>query len=203
MTRLIIVRHGETEWNRVERFRGQYDIPLNQTGISQAEKSAKFIATYWKPAAVYSSPLSRAMATAEAIARINQLTVQPHPQLIDINYGDWQGLTPEEVRLHWTEQAENWYEHPEFAQVPNGETLIEVQQRAMQAVREICTLYPKQDVVLVSHTVVNRLMLLAMVGAGIDRFWHIRQEPCAVNVVEATEQDFTLISVNDICHLRS
>jgi len=187
----------------VERFRGQCDIPLNQTGLSQAEKSAKFVAKYWRPAAVYSSPLNRAMATAEAIAHISQLTVQPHPQLIDINYGDWQGLTPEEVRLRWTEQAKNWYEHPEFAQIPNGETLIQVQQRAMQAVRKICALCPTQDVVLVSHTVVNRLMLLAMVGAGIERFWHIQQEPCAINVIEATEQDFVIISVNDTCHLRS
>ncbi|MEJ5201832.1 MAG: histidine phosphatase family protein, partial [Anaerolineales bacterium] len=59
------------------------------------------------------------------------------------------------------------------------------------------------DVVLVSHTVVNRLLLLAMVGAGVERFWHIRQEPCAINLVEADGQDFTIISMNDICHLRS
>jgi probable phosphoglycerate mutase len=203
MTKLIIVRHGETEWNRVERFRGRYDIPLNQTGLSQAEKSARFIATHWKPVAVYSSPLNRAMETATAIARANQLTVQPHPQLIDIDYGDWQGLTPEEVRMRWTKQARNWYEHPDQAQVPNGETLIQVQKRAMQAVYEICALHPNEDVVLVSHTVVNRLLLLAMVGAGVERFWHIRQEPCAINLVEADGQDFTIISMNDICHLRS
>ncbi len=203
MTKLILVRHGETEWNRVERFRGRYDIPLNQMGQSQAEKVAKYIAAYWKPVGVYSSPLNRAVKTAEAIARVNQINVQLHPQLIDIDYGDWQGLNPEEVRSQWTEQAEKWYQHPDRAEIPNGETLAQVQQRAMQAVDEICSRHPMQDVVLVSHTVVNRLMLLAMLGTGLHRFWHLRQEPCAINVVEFTNQDFVIVSINDTCHLRT
>ena len=97
-TSIILVRHGQTEWNRVERFRGRIDIPLNQTGIDQAKKTAKRISTRWNPSAVYTSPLSRAKETAEIIAQSCKLAAQVNNGLIDINYGEWQGLTPEEAR---------------------------------------------------------------------------------------------------------
>jgi probable phosphoglycerate mutase len=69
MTRIILVRHGQTEWNRIERFRGRADVPLNETGIKQAEATGNRVAAKWKPVAIYSSPLLRAVKTAEAIAK--------------------------------------------------------------------------------------------------------------------------------------
>ena len=87
--------------------------------------------------------------------------------------------------------------------VPGGETLAEVRARAMSAVMEVAARHWEETVVLVSHTVVSRLILLGVLGLGNDRFWHIRQDTCALNVFEARDGDYTLVSLNDTCHLRS
>ncbi len=200
---IILVRHGQTEWNRNERFRGRADIPLNATGLAQAEATAQRIAMQWQPAAIYSSPLSRAFKTAEAIARRTSLQVQIHPGLNDIDYGEWQGLSPEEVRQRWPQELGTWYNQPHLARIPGGETLDQVRQRAFTALNELIALHPNQTLVLVAHTVVNRLLLLAILGLGNERFWRLRQKPCAINIFEAEAGDFTLIALNDICHLYS
>jgi broad specificity phosphatase PhoE len=201
MTRFILIRHGQTEWNRVERFRGRADVPLNPTGLSEALATGVRVAAAWKPCAVYSSPLSRSVRTAEAVARHFDLPVRIHPGLADIDYGRWQGRTPDEARQDWPEEVRAWYETPEKARIPGGETLAELQTRAMAAVAEISTRHPEETVVLVGHTVVNRIILLAVLGLGNERFWHLRQEPCAINEFEHDGRDFTLVSMNDTCHL--
>jgi probable phosphoglycerate mutase len=103
VARLILVRHGETGWNLVERFRGRADVPLNAAGLAQAKATARRIARTWRPAAVVASPLSRAVQTGEAIAQQCGLAVEPRAELIDIDYGQWQGLTPGQVRDQWPE----------------------------------------------------------------------------------------------------
>lgn len=202
MTLMVLVRHGETEWNRVERFRGRADVPLNNTGLAQAEATARRLAAEWQPAAIYSSPLSRALRTAEAIARPLGLPVQIHRGLVDIDYGRWQGLTPDEARVEWPEEAETWYRNPQSASIPGGETLERVRVRAMEAVNQLAARHPGQTIVLVGHTVVNRAILLGVLGLGNNRFWHLRQDTCALNLFEAEGGDFTLGSMNDTCHLR-
>ena len=159
MTCIILVRHGETDWNREEHFRGRADVPLNETGLLQAEATGRRIAAEWRPSAVYASPLSRSLRTAEAIARHFDLTVQAHAGLMDIDYGQWQGLTPSEVRKRWPEMADAWYHAPQRAQIPGGETLEEVRARALAAVHEMAARHAGQTLVLVSHTVVNRVIL--------------------------------------------
>lgn len=202
MTRMILVRHGQTEWNRVERFRGQADVPLNETGLAQAEATGQRVAAEWQPVAVYASPLSRAVRTAEAIASRLGLPVQPHPALIDIDYGQWQGLTPDEVRQRWPEEIDAWYNAPRRARIPGGETLDELRERAMAAVRALAARHEGQTIALVAHTVVNRVILLAVLGLENDRFWRLRQDTCAVNVFEVEGDVFTLALLNDTCHLR-
>jgi probable phosphoglycerate mutase len=83
-TNIILVRHGQTEWNRLERFRGRYDVPLNSTGLKQADQVAKRILSQWKPVAIYSSPLSRAMQTADALAKCFHQSVISTDGLISI-----------------------------------------------------------------------------------------------------------------------
>jgi len=203
MTRVILVRHGETEWNRIERFRGRADVPLNANGLAQAEATGRRVAAQWQPAAVYSSPLSRALRTAEAIAKHFGLPVQPYPGLLDIHYGEWQGLTPDEVRQRWPEVAHNWYEAPQLARIPGGETLDDLRARGLATVRELADRHEGETIVLVGHTVINRIILLAVMDLGNDRFWRLRQDTCALNVFEAEGDDFTIVSLNDTCHLRT
>jgi probable phosphoglycerate mutase len=203
MTRIILVRHGETEWNRVERFRGRADVPLNETGLAQAEATGRRIAAEWRPLAIYSSPLSRAFKTAEAIAWHFELPVQIHKGLTDIDYGQWQGLTPDEVKERWPGDIGAWYNAPHTAHIPGGETLAALRARAMRTVNELASLHEDQTIVLVSHTVINRIILLGVLGLGNDRFWRLRQDTCALNVFEVEGGVFTLVSLNDTNHLRS
>ena len=201
MTRIILVRHGQTEWNRIERFRGRADVPLNRTGIAQAEATAHRLARQPKPAAVYSSPLSRAGVTAERIARHHGLTVQPHEGLIDIDYGLWHGLTPEEVEQRWPQELDAWYNAPQTVQIPKGETLQVVRERGMRTVLELVAEHPEASIVLVAHTVMNRLILLGVLELANDRFWRLAQEPCAINRFSVRDGEFTLVSLNDTSHL--
>jgi probable phosphoglycerate mutase len=199
--KIILVRHGQTDWNAPERFRGRADIPLNEIGLVQAEATGKRIADTWHPTAVYASPLNRAIQTAEKIVRPLGLTVQPYKGLIDIDYGEWQGLSPEEVSASHPEMILAWRQAPHTIRIPGGETLDEVQDRAMAAVFELCRQHPGETIVLVSHTVVNRLILLGVLGAGGAYFWSLRQEPCAINIIEAKDNELSLVSMNDTCHL--
>jgi probable phosphoglycerate mutase len=200
---MILVRHGQTEWNRVERFRGRAEVPLNETGLVQAQVTGRRVALEWHPVAVYSSPLSRAVKTAEAIAQHLGLPVYNHPGLIDIDYGQWQGLTPDEAKEQWPGIYHAWYHAPHTALIPGGETLDEVQRRALAAVKEVEARHGDQTVALVGHTVINRLILLGVLGLGNDRFWRLRQDTCALNLFEAESGDYTLVSFNDTCHLRA
>lgn len=201
MTQIILVRHGQTEWNRVERFRGRADVPLNETGLAQAEAAGRRIAATWQPVAVYSSPLSRARRTAEAIARPLNLRPESTPGLVDIDYGEWQGLTPDEARQRWPDEVQAWYESPHTARIPGGETLPALQARAMAAVLELAARHAGRTIVLVSHTVVNRAILLGALGAGLECFWRLRQDNGALNVLEVEGERWTLVSMNDTCHL--
>lgn len=203
MTTIILVRHGQTEWNRVERFRGRADVPLNEMGIKQAEATGERIAEKWKPAAIYSSPLSRAVKTAEAIAKRFDLSVQIHPGLADIDYGDWQGLSPHEVRARWGEMLDKWYNAPHLAVIPNGETLSDLRERAMNIVNELAARHAGETILLLGHTVINRIILLGALKLGNERFWRIRQDTCAINLFDVEDGDYTLVSLNDTCHLDS
>ena len=201
MTKIILVRHGQTEWNIVERFRGRVDIPLNDKGLQQAKITGERIKKNWKPVAIYSSPLKRAIQTAQQIAQSLNLKIKPAEGLIDINYGKWQGLTPQTARTLWPELVANWYDHPEMVQIPDGESLKQVRDRAMAALIEICKSHADEQIVLVSHTVINRLILLGVLDLGNERFWHLHQDPCAINLIELSEKGFTLVFMNDTCHL--
>jgi len=202
MTRFILVRHGQTEWNRVERFRGRADVPLNETGIQQAEATSKRIAAQWQPVAVYASPLSRAMKTAEAIAHPFQMAVNPLAGLVDIDYGLWQGLTPEEVGKRWPQELDAWYNAPHTVRIPGGESLADLRVRGLDAVHQLADQYEGETIVLVGHTVINRVILLAVMGLGNERFWRLHQDTCAINVFEKNGGDFTIVSLNDTCHLK-
>lgn len=203
MTTILLVRHGETEWNRVERFRGSADIPLNENGLRQAELLARRIAAEWKPVAVYTSPLSRSRKTGEIIARPFQLSIQIHPGLSDVNYGQWQGLTPEEVKSRWPELYERWKTSPENLIFPGGESLDERQQTGVAAIKEIADRHPGEVVVCVGHTVINRLIILGLLDLDKSYFWRIKQDNCALNVIEKKGQLFVCATLNETGHLLS
>jgi phosphoserine phosphatase len=202
MTTIILVRHGHVEGISPERFRGRADLPLTEQGRRQAEAAARYVRARWRPKAVFTSPLSRCRAVATAIATPFNLVPQPVPGLIDIDYGEWQGLTPDEVRARWPEPLAMWYRAPDAAQIPGGETLPQVRDRATAALRDIAAKHPNETVVAVAHDVVNRVLLLHALAAPLSSFWRIRQDPCGINEIDMADDCSVVLAVNHTSHLR-
>jgi broad specificity phosphatase PhoE len=206
VTRIILVRHGQTAWNigagAGERFRGRVDLPLDDVGLAQAHALAKRLAD--RPiVAIYSSPLKRAVETALPTAQQLGLTVQPLPGIIDINYGDWQGLSPAEVSRAYPDLYRRWLEKPHRVRFPNGESLRQVRLRGMAALKQASARHEGQVILLVAHQVVNRVLVCAVLGLGDSHFWRIRQDNACINVFEHQGGVFTAVLINDTCHLTS
>ena len=200
MTRIIIVRHGRTEWNRVERFRGRADIGLDEVGMKQAEAAAQRIKG-WPISAIYSSPLRRALSTAEIIAANLDLKVQPMPGIIDIDYGAWQGLSTEDVVARDGNLYAQWIESPQEVKFPGGESFAEVRARAASAVDDLIGRHPKETFVLVSHKVICQILILSLLGLDSSHFWQITQDVCAMNLFEVRGGIPSVLFLNDTCHL--
>jgi len=202
MNRIILVRHGHVEGISPERFRGRADLPLTAEGRRQAAAAAQHIQARWTLAAVYTSPLSRCRTTAVAIAQPFGLSPAPLEDLIDIDYGEWQGLTPDDVRGRWPEQLETWYRAPDWATIPGGETLQGVLARTTSALREVIGRHPNDTVVMVGHDSVNRVILLHALQLPLARYWRLGQDPCAINELDFSEAGFTVQSLNETQHLK-
>ena len=202
MTRFVLVRHGQTEWNRVERFRGRADLDLDEVGTRQGDAAAERVAR-WQTSALYSSPLRRAMRTAEIISRrIDHLPVMPLDGLIDIDYGTWQGLSQEEVAGKDGERYKLWLESPDRVRFPDGESLEDVRGRVVGAIEELYSRHDDQTVVLVSHKVVCKVVLLYLLGLDNSLFWHIEQDVGAINAFEVIDGLVRVSLLNDTCHLK-
>lgn len=204
MTRLVLVRHGQTHTPQEPWFRGQVDVPLDAVGLAQAEATARRVMAEWPPQAVYSSPLARAQQTAELIAQPLGLDVHIRAGLTDINYGAWQGLQAREVRARWFKALTVWSTRPHHAVIPGGETLAAVRKRALQVVQEIATAHPDETVVVVSHSVVNRLIVLRALGWTYERFWELQQRNCGLCLVEIEDPGAAVYRVpllHDVSHL--
>ena len=199
MTEIILVRHGETEWNVAEIFRGRIDIELNETGIKQAELLAKYLSKL-KIEAIYSSPLKRALKTAEIIADNHKLDVDIAPGLIDFNFGKWQGLSHQEVKDKNKELYADWINRPDQIKMPAGESLDEVRKRATGVVNNIIARY-KGTVVLISHRVVNKVLICALLGLDNSHFWNIKQDTCGITTFTYENEQFILTKHNDTSYL--
>lgn len=201
MTHVILVRHGQTRLNRLPSFRGRTEIPLDEKGLRQAEATGRRIAATWPVKAVYSSPLRRALQTAEAIARPLGLEAQPHPGLNDVDFGAWEALPFQEVQTRWPQEARQWITQPQRLAIPDGETLAACRERVTAAFGELLARHPEEWIVVVGHNVTNRLLLLAALGLGNERFWRLGQNTCAINLLRFDGGEFYLDVLNDTCHL--
>jgi broad specificity phosphatase PhoE len=202
MTRIILVRHGQTPWNQDKIFRGTVDVPLNATGREEAELAGEWLQK--EPIhSAYSSPLSRARDTALAICRHHRLNAADLPGLTDINYGEWQGLPLTEVRQVYADLYQQWLQAPHTVRFPKGETLEEVLARAWAALEETARRHPGQTVLLAAHRVVNKVLIARFIGLDNSHFWRIGQDTTAINRFHLVDGVWHIISVNDCCHLRS
>ena len=199
---IVLVRHGQTQWNAENRFRGRADIPLDDFGIRQAEAAATRLSKY--PAtAVYASPLQRTMMTARPVAEKLGLTVQPLDGLIDIDYGRWQGLSTEEALEQDSTLYHTWIESPQNAVFPGGEGLQDVRNRSKGVIDMVLASHRNETVILVSHMVVCRVFICVILGLDNSHFWQIGQDINAINTIGLKENGLVLNSLNDTCHLKA
>jgi glucosyl-3-phosphoglycerate phosphatase len=155
--RLVLWRHGQTIWNFENRFQGKMDIPLNETGVAQAERAARLLAGL-KPTAIISSPLQRAAVTAQALAGITELPVAYDPDLRERDGGEWEGLTGAEIRERYPAEHAVW-------QPPGGETSEQVAKRVAAAFGRAIDWLPAEGVLVVaSHGAALRLGMAHLLG---------------------------------------
>lgn len=150
MTRLLLARHGETNWNREQRFQGHADPPLNQTGRTQAADLSVALAA--EPlAAVYSSPLRRALETAEIVAAAHEEQPMPVAALMEVDVGSWQGLTRAEIEERYPDQFAYWVDYVDGFKFENGESYEQLGARVIPALLELAAAHPGERVLAVTH----------------------------------------------------
>ena len=202
MLEIVLVRHGETDWNVGEVFRGRADVDLNENGIQQAELLGEYLSCE-KIDFVYSSPLQRATKTAAAIAAHHGLEVNSIANLIDFDFGEWQGKSLEEVKAEYTELYRDWTDTPEQVRVPGGECLEDVSGRAMSFVEDAVMRCGDGRIVFVSHRVVCKVMICGLLGMDNSRFHVIRIDNCGITRFDCGEGRLVLTVHNDTSFLKS
>ena len=206
MVDILLIRHGETKWNREEIFRGQTDIPLNDQGREQAKALGKSLLKWnLTDPRFLASPLARAYETAQLAASF----ISPGSEIVkaeafkDICFGDWEGKTLPEVERKYPELYRQWKKEPGSVNFPGGESLDQVAHRTESALYRIARSHRRKTVVIVSHRAVNKTLLCRLLGLSSNAFWKLQQHSTCVNELQFTGSDFILIRLNDTCHLET
>ena len=200
MTRIFLIRHGETEWNASGRLQGNSNVQLSMVGLHQARLLAMH-APFPTADAIYSSDLIRARATAEILAAKFNLPVRTMPELREASFGDWEGQSIRELAEDLTDGFEKFFTDPELCRPPHGETFADCQARLVKAVRKIIADHENQRVIVVSHGAAIRLLLCAALGMPIRKMWAIAQFNMALNVLRVDDGAVTVEMVNSTQHL--
>lgn len=187
--RLLLVRHGETEWNRVSRFQGGIDVPLNENGRAQAQQASEFLKDIPIDFAV-SSPMLRPKETAEIILKQHpNVKLDLQEQFREINHGLWEGKYESEIKQEYPELLHQWQIAPETVQMPEGENLQQVWDRAIACWDGIVQSAQLSDTELktglvVAHDAINKVILCHILGLSPASIWCIKQGNCAVTVID-------------------
>jgi probable phosphoglycerate mutase len=198
--KIILVRHGQTEWNKKEIFRGRTDIPLSSIGTKQAQLVAKNLRDFHAEI-IYASPLKRALGTAEIIGSKLHIPVVPEPNLIEVDCGEWQGLSLDLVRGKHPKSYKRWVTNPGEFVFPSGEGLPETRTRVAFFINKILS-RPVESTVIVSHRVINKLIILLLLSLDSSYFWKFRQDLASISVFDYENRTPVLCRLNDICHLK-
>ena len=200
MTKIYLIRHGETEWNKIGKLQGSSDIMLLPEGIQQAHLLAEH-APFHAVDAIYSSDLSRAVMTAEILAEKFGLPVIKERGLRETSFGDWEGQFLSELAIENPAGFEYFFTKPDKVQPPNGETFLESQARIMNALDEIIADNEDKNIIVVSHGAAIRLIICAALEIRIRKMWAIGQYNMAVNVLTFEEGVFSVELLNNTMHL--
>jgi len=201
---ILLVRHGETAWNREGRYQGRTDVPLSDTGRAQVTALAARLAQVPIVRAI-ASPLSRARETAEAIVAKRGLAIELDAGLVEISHGGWEGQLAADVERTHGEMFGLWRTAPsrDSPAGPGAETLGEVEARAWPVLTRVCAhLGPDETALIAAHDAVNRVLLCRLIGLPVERLWTFRQSPATLNVLSGSSLDrLQIVRLNDAEHI--
>ena len=201
--KIFLVRHGETEWNRIGRFQGISDIPLNKKGKAQAQALAQALKD--EPIdVVYSSPLIRAKETAKTIQYFHPSSFYFEDEgLKEMDLGDFEGMEATDWAKQYPEFRKKWRESPSSIKLPGGESLKEVQIRAVKTLERIIQNHsPETTLLICSHNFVIHAILCHALEISLDNFREIKQEIAALNLLYKHDDRLVVEKVNEVSHLQ-
>jgi len=200
--KLILIRHGETEWVRQGLYQGSTDVPLNRRGLSQARAVALAIKKA-KPIAVYSSKLTRARQTAKLIARLSQKQLVEDKRLNEVSFGRWEGKLHESVKIQFPKAFANWYKANWSSRPPGGESLKSLEKRISKFLVDLFKKHSDraESCVVVTHGGPIRMFLIHLLKMRPEVFWSIRIDVASVTVMNIGTRGKELILLNSQDHL--
>lgn len=201
MKKIYLIRHGETEWNVSRKIQGHKDIPLTDTGIKQANLIADRLMSE-DIDIIYSSDLKRAYDTAKIIGDKIGLEPNPHKEFREINFGIWEGLYNDKIGLEYGEEIYLWRKEPEKLKIEGGETLKEVQLRAMRELESIMNMNQDKNILIVSHGVTIKTMILGILDMNLFYFKNLTIDNVSLTIIEFREYNKVLKVLNDTSHLK-
>ena len=201
MSRLLLVRHGDIATDNTERFWGQTDITLNETGILQMEHLAERLSG--EPIdEIYSSDLSRAFKSAEIIASRHNLTITTSEKLREIHFGDIEGLTFEDVDRRYPELSKSWSDNDLQFRFPNGESLAELEQRITGFLADIALFNRDRTILIVSHGGLLRMLICHVLGLDLKHWKQLCLDKASPSIVDTYPETALLSLLNDTSHLK-
>ncbi|MBT9164000.1 MAG: Phosphoserine phosphatase 1 [Chloroflexi bacterium] len=205
MARLILVRHGETEWNRSLRYQGHSDIHLNDNGTEQAAMVSDRLASE-RIDVIYSSDLSRSHETARSIASMHGMVeIRQSPLLREMNFGQAEGMTFDEIKERYPRIAgdlQAWRTRSPETRIPDGESIAELGARVAQFTEELKGHEPEETVLVVAHGGSLQVLICLLLGIGLEHWWQVRLSNASITIMETSPYGAAFIVLNDTCHLQ-
>lgn len=197
-----IVRHGQTNWNILGKTQGHGNSDLTAKGIEQATELAESIVNY-PIDYIYSSDLGRAVQTAQILGDKLNIKVKETEALREMGFGEWEGLLIDEIKANYANVYATWRNEPHLAQIPGGETLHLIKDRVDSFIQSLNEKYDNKHILLVTHSVTVRVMLLAFLNSGMENIYRIKQDNTALNIVEYRDYGPVVIKMNDTSHIKN
>lgn len=201
MTKLYVVRHGETDWNIENRTQGaKNDLPLNDKGKAQAAALAQRFKNI-EVDYIYSSDLKRAYQTAYEISIVKNVKINTDSRLREMNFGIWEGLTSKDIAEKYGSIFEVWRSNPKECSIPDGETLLMLQERVLKSIDEIINNHKGKNIVIVSHGITCKVLILSVLGMDLSYENRLRMDNTGLSILKYKELGPVVELLNDTCHL--
>lgn len=197
-----IARHGQTNWNILGKTQGHGNSDLTQKGKEQAKQLANALKEY-PIDMIFSSDLGRAIETAKIIGDEINIEVNKTKDLREMGFGKWEGLLIEEIKKDFSTIYDTWRNEPHLVDIPDGETLHIIKDRVDNFIKELNEKYDNKHILLVSHTITVRVMLLSFLNSGVENIYRIKQDNTALNIVEFRNYGPVIHKLNDTSHIKN